>query len=178
SDAFAQQRSDGASTPIPSIASRTDGMQRIDGFMPLYWSERDGKMWLEIPRLNEEILYYVSLPAGVGHNDIGLNRGDLGPRYVVRFERVGPKVLMVQPNQSYRAITDNAMERKAVDDAFAQSIIWGFTVGAQTGDRVLVDATAFFVRDAHVVLGTLRRSNQGSLLVDGSRSAFYTDRTR
>ncbi|HSJ30680.1 MAG TPA: zinc-dependent metalloprotease [Longimicrobiales bacterium] len=176
-DASAQQRSD-AAAPIPSIAAKTEGMQRIDGFMPLYWSERDGRMWMEIPRLNEQILYYVSLPAGVGHNDIGLNRGDLGPRYVVHFERVGPKVLMVQPNLDYRATSDNAMERKAVDDAFAASIIWGFTVGAETGDRVLVDATEFFVRDAHGVIGTLRRTNQGTYRMDASRSAFYMDRTK
>ena len=178
SDAFAQQRADAAPTPIPTIAAKTEGMQRIDGFMPLYWSERDGKMWLEIPRLNEEILYYVSLPAGVGHNDIGLNRGDLGPRYVVEFQRVGPKILMVQPNYSYRATTESASERKAVEDAFAQSVIHGFTVGAETDDRVLVDATDFFMRDAHGVIGTLRRGNQGTFRLDASRSAFYMDRTK
>jgi hypothetical protein len=174
--AEAQQRAD--AQPVQSIAARTQGMERIDGFLPLYWSERDGRMWLEIPRLSEEVLYYVSLPAGVGHNDIGLNRGDLGPRYVVKFERVGPKVLMVQPNYSYRATTDNAMERKAVDDAFAQSIIWGFAVGAETGDRVLVDATDFFLRDAHGVIGTLRRTNQGAFRVDATRSAFFMERTK
>ncbi|HEX6132881.1 MAG TPA: zinc-dependent metalloprotease [Longimicrobiales bacterium] len=172
----AQQRPDTAA--IPTIAAKTAGMQRIDGFMPLYWSARDGKMWLEIPRFDEEILYYVSLPAGVGHNDIGLNRGDLGPRYVIEFRRVGPKVLMVQPNYSYRATTDNALERKAVDDAFAQSVIAGFTVAAQTGDRVLVDATEFFLRDAHGVIGTLRRTNQGTFRLDAARSAFYLDRTK
>ena len=176
--AHARQRADTTRTAIPTIAAKTEGMQRIDGFMPLYWSERDGKMWLEIPRLNEEILYYVSLPAGVGHNDIGLNRGDLGPRYVIEFERVGPKVLMVQPNYSFRATTESASERRAVDDAFAQSIIWGFTVGAETGDRVLVDATDFFLRDAHGVIGTLRRTNQGTFRLDASRSAFYMDRTK
>ncbi|HEX2167462.1 MAG TPA: zinc-dependent metalloprotease [Longimicrobiales bacterium] len=177
-DARAQQRDDVEDTPIPTIAEKTEDMQRIDGFMPLYWSERDGRMWLEIPRLDEEILYYVSLPAGVGHNDIGLNRGDLGPSYVVEFERVGPKIMMVQPNYDFRATTDNAMERKSVEDAFAQSIIWGFTVAAQTGDRVLVDATDFFVRDAHGVIGTLRRGDQGTFRMDESRSAFYIDRTK
>jgi hypothetical protein len=175
-DMQAQQRAD--TTRIPTIAAKTDGMQRIDGFMPLYWSERDGKMWLEIPRLNEEVLYYVSLPAGVGHNDIGLNRGDLGPRYVVKFERVGPKVLMVQPNYNFRATTESASERKAVDDAFAQSVIHGFTVAAETGGRVLVDATDFFLRDAHDVIGTLRRTNQGTFRVDAARSAFYMERTK
>ena len=171
-----QQRTETPATP--TIAAKTEGMRRIDGFMPLYWDERAGKMWLEIPRFGEEILYYVSLPAGVGHNDIGLNRGDLGPRYVVRFERVGPKVLMVQPNYGFRAMTDNAMERKAVDDAFAQSVIWGFTVGAETESRVLVDATDFFLRDAHGVVNTLRRTNQGTFRVDAARSAFYLDRTK
>jgi hypothetical protein len=174
----AQQR-DAAPAAIPSIASKTAGMERIDGFMPLYWEEAAGRLWLEVPRLGEEVLYYVTLPAGIGHNDIGLNRGDLGPRYVVRFERVGSKLLMVQPNYSFRAETPtNAMERKAVDDAFAQSIIHGFTVAAETAGRVLVDATDFFLRDAHGVAGTLQRGGQGTFRVDASRSAFYMDRTR
>src|SRR5690606_11403273 len=86
----AQERADTSS--LPTIAAKTRGMERLDGFMPLYLEERTGKVWLEVPRSGEELLYYVSLPAGVGHNDIGLNRGDLGPRYVVRFERVGPKL--------------------------------------------------------------------------------------
>jgi hypothetical protein len=175
--AFAQQRTD-TPAPIPSIASRTEGMRRIDGFMPLYWDERAGRMWLEIPRFGEEVLYYVSLPAGVGHNDIGLNRGDLGPRWVVQFERVGPKVLMVQPNYGFRATSQNAAERRAVTDAFAESVIWGFTVTAETDGRVLVDATDFFLRDAHGVINTLRRTNQGTYRLDAARSAFYLDRTK
>ncbi|HUF50672.1 MAG TPA: zinc-dependent metalloprotease [Longimicrobiales bacterium] len=172
----AQQRTDTAA--IPGIASRTERMDRIDGFMPLYWDERAGRLWLEIPTFRQELLYYVSLPAGVGHNDIGLNRGDLGPRYVVYFERIGPKVLMVQPNYAFRATTDNPLERKAVDDAFAQSVIWGFTVAAETDGRVLVDATDFFLRDAHGVANTLRRTNQGTFRVDAARSAFFLERTR
>jgi hypothetical protein len=170
----AQQRQE----PTPTIATRTEGMRRLDGFLPLYWDERGGRVWLEIARFGEEILYYVSLPAGVGHNDIGLNRGDLGPRYVVKFERVGPKILLVQPNYAFRATTANALERKAVDDAFAQSVIWGFTVGAETAGRVLVDATDFFLRDAHGVANTLRGSNQGTYRIEASRSALYLPRTK
>src|SRR5688572_32304525 len=173
----AQQRTD-TPAPIPSIAAHTAGMRRIDGFMPLYWDERTGKMWLEIPRFGQEILYYISLPSGVGHNDIGLNRGDLGPRWVVQFERVGPKVLMVQPNYSFRATTNNAAERRAVADAFAESVIWGFTVTAETDGRVLVDATDFFLRDAHGVINTLRGANQGTYRVEASRSALYLPRTK
>jgi hypothetical protein len=172
--AAAQQREAAPQT----VAARTEGMRRIDGFVPLYWDERTGRMLMEVPALDTEVLYYVSLPQGVGHNDIGLNRGDLGPRYVVKFERVGPKVLMVQPNQSFRATTDNAAELKAVEDAFAQSIIWGFTVAAESDGRILVDATDFFLRDAHGVINTLRSTGQGTFRVDASRGAFYMERTR
>lgn len=172
--AFAQQRAE----TTPTITAKTAGMQKLDGFIPVYLDDRAGKVWLEIPRFGQELLYYVSLPAGVGHNDLGLNRGDLGPRYVVRFERVGPKVLMVQPNQDYRANTSSALERKAVTDAFATSVIWGFRVEAEEGGRVLVDATEFFLRDAHGVANTLRRGNQGTYRVDATRSAVFRERTK
>ncbi len=166
-----------ATTP-PTIESKTEGMRKMDGFLPVYWDEKAGKMWLEIGRWDEELLYYPSLPAGLGQNDIGLNRGDLGGEHVVKFERVGPKVLMQEPNYRYRAVSDRPMERKSVDDGFPTSVLWGFTVSAQTGDHVLVDATDFFLRDAHGVIQTLRRSNQGTFRLDASRSAFYLPRTK
>jgi hypothetical protein len=126
---------------LPSIESKTEGMTKIDGFMPVYFDESDGKIWLEIGRWGEDVLHYTSLPAGMGHNDLGLNRGDLGARAVVVFKRVGPKILMEQPNQGFRAESDDVLERKSVDDGFPTSVLWGFTAAAETGDRALVDAT-------------------------------------
>lgn len=164
--------------PLPSIAEKTEGMEKRDGFIPLYWDARTGKIWLEISRFDREFLYYVSLPAGMGQNDIGLNRGDLGPSMVVAFQRVGPKILLVQPNYAYRAVSDDALERKSVDDGFPSSIQWGFEVAAETGSTVLVDATDFFIRDAHGVISTLRRSQQGTFRLDTDRSAIYQPRTR
>ncbi len=166
------------SSDTPSIQEKTEGMQRIDGFIPLYWDEGAGKLWMEIGRFDEEILHYVSLPAGVGSNDIGLDRGQLGPRHVVEFRRVGPRVLMVQPNYEYRAVTSNPLEQKAVDDAFAESVLFGFQVSAESDGRVLVDATDFVLSDAHGVAESLRRSNQGTFRLDKARSALYLDRTR
>jgi hypothetical protein len=164
--------------PIPSITEKTDGMEKRDGFLPLYWDAKAGKIWLEIGRFDEELLYYVSLPAGMGQNDLGLNRGDLGPSQVVTFQRVGPKILMYEPNYSYRAMSDDALERKSVDDGFPASVTWGFDVAAETGGTVLVDATNFFIRDAHGVVNTLRSSQQGTFQLDTSRSAIYLPRTR
>jgi hypothetical protein len=175
-DASAQQRD--TAEGLPSIESKTAGMQKIDGFMPVYFDEDDGKTWLEVGRWGEEILHYTSLPAGMGQNDLGLNRGDLGARAVVVFKRVGPKVLMEQPNYGFRARSDDPLERKSVDDGFPTSVLWGFTVAGETGDRVLVDATDFFLHDWHGLANQLRRGNQGQWRLDASRSALHLPRTR
>jgi hypothetical protein len=161
-----------------SIRARTSGLQKMDGFMPLYWDAASGKLLMEISRFNTEFLYQVSLPTGVGSNPIGLDRGQLGGTHVVFFERIGPKVLMVQPNYRYRAISSDAAERRAVEESFAQSVLWGFKVEATEGDRVLVDATSFFLRDTHGVIERLRQARQGSYRLDEQRSAFYLPRTK
>ena len=86
-----------------SIAQFTKDMRKIDGFVPLYWDEREGKLWMEISRWNQEFLFLDSLPAGIGSNDIGLDRGQVGRSRVVKFERVGPKVLLEEVNYGFRA---------------------------------------------------------------------------
>jgi len=167
-----------AQAQAQTIAAKTASMRKIDGYVPLYWDAAQGKMWMEIARFNTELLYQISLPAGVGSNPIGLDRGQLGASQVVYFERVGPKVLMIQPNYRYRALSNDEAERRAVADSFARSVIWGFKVEAAEGDRVLVDATALFLRDAHGVAERLRGARQGNYRFDESRSAFYLPRTK
>jgi hypothetical protein len=146
--AAAQQPESKSSAP-KSIGERIAGLQKIEGFVPLYWDANGGRMLMEIPRFDTELLYQLSLPAGIGSNPIGLDRGQLGGSHVVVFQRIGPKVLMAQPNYRYRAITDNAAERRAVEDSFAKSVLWGFKVEAAEGNRVLVDATQFFRARGH-----------------------------
>ena len=158
----------------PSIAEKTDGMERLDGFFPMYWDDDDGALWMEIGRFESDLLYIRSLAAGVGSNDIGLDRGQIGASAIVRFERVGPKVLMVQPNQRFRVETDNPDERRALEEAFATSVLWGFTVEAETNGTVLVDVTSFVLRDAHGAAAQL----PGAYQLDESRSAVYLPRTK
>jgi hypothetical protein len=159
----------GAAAAVQTIDARTSGFQKLDGYLPLYWDEKTGSLWMEINKFDTELLYSTGLAAGLGSNDIGLDRGQGGQGRVVKFQRIGPKVLMVQPNYTFRANTSNADERRAVEDAFARSILWGFTVGAESDGRVLVDATDFFLRDAHNVIPRLR---PGNFRVDRTRSAI------
>src|SRR5918997_2413852 len=161
-----------------SITDATTGLQKIDGFVPLYWDAEGGRMLLEVSRWNSEMLYQISLPTGVGSNPIGLDRGQLGDTHVVFFERAANKVLMTEPNYRFRAITENAAERRAVEESFARSVISGFRIEATEGERVLVDATAFFMRDAHGVADRLREAEQGSFQLDESRSALHLPNTK
>ena len=128
------------------------------GYFPIYWDERAGRMWLEIDKFDTEFLYIDSMPAGMGSNDLGLDRGQLGGSRIVKFIRSGPKILMIEPNYRYRADNGNPEERRVVEESFAQSVIWGFDVQAEEGGRVLVDATQFFLRDAHNIPQAIQRA--------------------
>ncbi|MGB6900807.1 MAG: zinc-dependent metalloprotease [Candidatus Acidiferrum sp.] len=164
----------------PSITEKTAGAEKLPGYFNLYWDAKQGKLWLEINKSqwDKEFLYQSSLPAGMGSNDIGLDRGQLGKTAVVRFERSGPKVLLVEENLAYRAVSSDPDERRTVRDSFAESALWGFTVAAEENGDALVDATDFFLRDAHGIPETLRREKQGSYKLDPSRCAIYLPRTK
>ena len=162
-------RSTGRAAP-PSIEDKTAGMKRLDGYVPLYWDESAGQLWMEISRWSTEMLLASTFGSGLGSNDIGLDRGQTAGSGIVFFERVGPKVLLVQPNYRYRANSSNPAELRAVRDAFARSVLWGFTVGAESSGRVLVDATDWLVRDALPIAPRLR---PGTYRFEPSRSAVY-----
>src|SRR5713101_8532677 len=174
----AQPRSGSDTTKMPTIAEKVAGMQKSPGYFPFYWDAKAGKVWLEIDKWKAEFLYVESLPAGIGSNDIGLDRGQLGQSYIVRFERTGPRILLIASNYGFRANSDNADERRAVKDAFAESTLWGFEVAAEEGNRALVDATAFYLRDGHGIPGTLQRLQQGNFRLDPTRCAFYLANTK
>jgi len=152
----------------------------LEGFLPFYHDEESGKIWLVVPEefLAKEFLYVNSLPAGVGSNDIGLDRNQLGDSRIVSFIRHGQKLLLVQPNYDYRARSENPAERAAVRDAFATSVLAGFRIEAQDGGRMLIDLTPFLLRDAHQVAARLKRAGQGIYKEDPTRSMLYPERIR
>jgi hypothetical protein len=166
-------------TPRPAprtIEDRTAGMRRLDGYFPLYWDSAGAQLFMEIPRFNSEVLYVTGLGAGLGSNDIGLDRGQLQGSRIVFFERTGPRVMMVQPNYTFRSTSSNPAEVRSVRDAFARSVLWGFNVAAESdgGRRVLVDMTDFLVRDA---TNMAPRLTPGSYRLDNTRSSLYMPMT-
>ena len=97
-----------------SITEKTDSMKKMEGYFDIYWDGLNGKIWLEINQFDVELLYVNSLTAVMGSNDIGLDRNQLGQDRIVYFHRVGPKVLLIQPNYRYRANTNEPKEKVSV----------------------------------------------------------------
>ncbi|ASU35828.1 zinc-dependent metalloprotease [Mucilaginibacter xinganensis] len=160
------------------IESKVKGLTKYTGYFNFYWDENTGRVLLEVDKLNTEFLYVNSLPSGVGSNDLGLDRGQIGDSRIVKFVKSGPKILLIQPNYAYRAVSNNADERKSVEEAFAQSVIWGFKAEAIDGDKVLIDFTPFLLRDSHHLADRLGSSDQGNFNLDESRSAIYLPNTK
>ncbi|HTL06005.1 MAG TPA: zinc-dependent metalloprotease [Gemmatimonadales bacterium] len=171
---------DTARAQLPSIAEKTKGLSRMDGFIPLYWDAATGKLWMEIPAAlkGQELLYITGAPTGLGSNDIGLDRGQISRERIVRFDRYGNKLLMVQPNYDFRASDPDPYAQKAVTESFATSTLWGFKLEAESDGALLVDATDFALRDVHDAIGALTRARQGTYRVDVSRSAIYPTMTK
>jgi len=152
--------------------------QSFEGFIDTWWDEETGRMLVRVEEFDVPFIYQTSLPRGVGSNDLGIDRGQLGSTKIVRFMRSGPKILLVEDNLQYRARSDNAAERQAITESFARSVIWGFTDIDTDATSTIIDATEFFVRDSHALGARLAAAGEGSFSVDDSRSAIFLPRTK
>jgi len=161
--------------PLPDIATFTADLDKRPGFMPLYWDERSGKAYLELQGRERQAIYVHALAGGVGSNDILLDRGQLGGTRLVQFRRAGPEVLLIQPNLGFRAGSDNADERRAVDEAFAQSVLAAFPLAARSGERVLFAVNSLVLEDVHGVTARLNETKQGDYSLDTELSAIVPE---
>lgn len=162
----------------PTIHDRTSGMKLTDGLFPTAWDAKTGRIFLVVRKFDQDFLYVVSLPYGLGSNDIGLDRGKLGVERIVHFSRVGPRVLLVAPNLQYRSSSANPMENLAVRQSFAESILAGFKVEAEENGAALIDATDFLLGDAFGAAEQLQATKQGNYRLDKDRSAIALENTR
>lgn len=175
----------GGASAAQTISAKTSGMRHIEGYFPLDWDAREGKLYLEIPRSNAEFLYTQSLPYGTGSNDLGLDRGKTAPGLVVHFERIGNKVLLVESNQDFRSSSSDPAEQLAVRQSFPESVLFGFKVAAENSNgELLVDASEFFLRDSYGVAEQIAdtakstKKEQGTYKFDDKRSAIAIDSTK
>ncbi len=153
-------------------------LQSYKGYFDFHYNEEKDEIYLEVDKLDTEFLYVHSLATGVGSNDIGLDRGQIGDGVVVKFKKAGNKLLLVQTNQSYRAVTDNKLERKSVEEAFATSVLFGFPIKEKKSKKYIINFTPFLLQDTHGVIDRLKSKKEGVYSVDASRSALSLNRTK
>ncbi len=168
---------------LASFVSQAQILDRKDlktykGFFDFYYEESTDKIYLKVKNLNEEFLYVNSLASGVGSNDIGLDRGQLGSERVVYFQKAGNKLLLIQPNLKYRANTDNELERKSIEQAFATSVLFGFKIMSEDDRDYVIDFTPFLMEDTHGVANRLKQRKEGTYKIDASKSALSLERTK
>ena len=168
------QRQPDQQQPATSIAARTSGFERLDGFIPLYVDSKQGKLFAELPRTGTRALFWTILATGLGSNPVGLDRGASGDEQIVHFQPQGDKVLMVFENTAFRTSLDNPAHQRSIDESFPASTVAALPVIATEGDRLLVDLTDIAYRDWNDVVGTLARTNQAGYAVARDRS--YIDR--
>lgn len=162
----------------PGIISELSGYVALEGFVDMYWDEHGGRLILKVENFGKPFIYQSALSSGIGSNDLGLDRGQLGSTRVVEFQRSGPKILLLEYNLNYRADSSDRAERQAVRESFAASVIWGFELLGEDAGAVYVDATNFVLRDAHGIAALLKFREEGDYAVDPSRSAVFMPRTR
>ena len=163
---------------LPSIGEFSQAMQEHSGYFRFFYAPQQDKIYLEVPRQNQAFIFQTSLPWGLGSNDIGLDRGQLGATRLARFIIAGNKVLLQQENTQFRAQTANAAERASIDEAFADSVIAGFTVVAADSNAVLIDYTPFLLSDTHGVSTRLAQTQQGQFKVAPERSMVFPARSK
>ena len=175
---------------LPTVTKATAGLERRDGLLPLWIDRRGGRLLVEVPapgavagegaegRGRGEVgtyLYVEGLVTGLGSNPVGLDRGQISETRLVTLRWVGNRLFFEVENLRYRALTEDPLEAEAVDQSFADAVLWAGELAAVEGDRALVDFTSFVARDAHDVAGALRRTGQGSYALDAGRSAVDLD---
>ena len=153
-------------------------LEKYEGFFNFYYDNSTDKIYLEVEKLNTDFLYINSLATGIGSNDIGLDRGQLGNERLVSFQKAGNKLLLIQPNLSFRANTSNKAEEKSIEQAFAKSVIYGFKILETIDSKYLIDFTSFLMQDKHGVADRLKSTKQGVYKIDLTKSALQLDRTK
>ncbi len=149
-----------------------------NGFFDLHYSENEDKLYLTVDKLDSEFLFVHSLRTGLGSNDIGLDRGQLGGSTIVKFQKAGNKLLLIAPNLKYRANTTNTLEKRSIEEAFAKSVLFGFPIKETKDNSYVIDMTPFLMQDTHGIARRLKRSKEGSYKIDRTRSAVYMERTK
>ncbi len=149
-----------------------------EGFFTFFYKDSSNEVFLEVDEFEKDFLYINSLSSGLGSNDIGLDRGQLGQERLVFFKKIGKKIFLIQPNLKYRAVTENELEKQSVKEAFAKSVLYGFDIEKKIEEKYYINITPFLMQDTHGVSSRIKNMGEGNYKIDNDRSAINNKRTK
>lgn len=144
-----------------TFADHVSGLERADGFLETYSDPAKARVLVALPAVGDDggsirFIHALRLTRGLGSNPLGLDRGWGNSGRILRFRRVGDRVMIEAENLRYRAVTANNLERDAVAESFARSFLWATDVLATADDgRVLIDLSGFLTLDGLGLARTL-----------------------
>lgn len=157
--------------PVKTLQEQTQGLAAQPGFIDLWRDAAQGRVLLGVVALDQPFLLMSSLPYALGSNDVGLDRRQSGEVKLVRFQKHGNRLFLVQDNTRFIAGSKDHDERAAVAESFAGAVLWAGEILATDGGRHLVDFSTFLLADQHGVAARLAETKQGGYAVDAKRSA-------
>ncbi len=151
------------------------GLERQSGLFTLHRAPAGGKVLATLPAADAKgfigrYIYAVRLASGVGSNPLGLDRGLGDSGRLLTWRRVGDQVLAEIDNTDYRAVSDDADERRAVYESFARSVIFATPILSSDATSLTIDLTKFVSRDAFGLATHLAERGQGAFRLDPARS--------
>ena len=157
-----------------AFCSASTAIAAGEGLLDLEVDSESGAVHLTLEHFPADFLYIPALQSGVGSNDLALDRGRLEETRWVRFERYGNRVLLLEPNLKFRANTQNSFERRAVGEAFAQSVLAGFAIENPGESVTRIDLSPLLISDITRISSLITEMEQGSFELDPERSAVDT----
>lgn len=176
----------GENSPAGALAAPAES-ESAGSFLAVEFDSAKGRAFLNLPAPDAEgihatFLMLAGIETGLGANDVGLDRGQIGGARLVRFRTVGSRVLLEELNTKFRAEAGSELERAAAAQSFATSVLFGVEPEAADGGApegtVRIDLTDLLVRDAHGVVAKLASTGQGSYRLERDRSGLDVARCR
>jgi len=161
-----------------TFTEQTRSLAAQPGFIEVWRDAAKGRVLLSVRELDQPFLLVSSLPYALGSNDVGLDRAQPGSPKMVRFQKFGERLFLVQDNTRYVARSADADERNAVAESFAGAVLWSGDILATEGTRYLVDFSSFLLSDQHGIAQRLEETKQGAYRVDDKRSAVLASEAK
>ena len=124
------------------------GAKRLEGLFPLYYNEKEQKLFMEIKKsqYEKELILPIAIARGAGIRYLGGHTLNFGNQWLVSFRRAADRILVVRRNVRFKA-AGGSPQADAVKVSYTDSIIKALPIKSEKGGSVLIDLADLFMVD-------------------------------